>query len=135
MGIGAAILVVAGLAIFGSGKKNDSGTTAPPQATDASAVVESSAPEISTVSNAHVLASDAAVTTGGASALSQAQPMVAVQPPQTTGASSPSEVAAGEIGRDDGALNSRNNPSSADGASAVPSAADAQPAMLQREHH
>ena len=80
MGIGAAILVLAGLAMFGGGKKPDTQEAAAPEVATASAVAESTASDISTAPNAQVLAAEAAsATITSSEALSQPQPIAASQ--------------------------------------------------------
>lgn len=137
MGVGVAILILAGLALFGSGKKEGAQNTVAPDATSATTVADSPASEISTVSNARVLASMASSATASPSESQlQIQPvganrgsLQAVEAPLPTQAGTPGDDSLGAAdGKESGLPTQQDTVVS-------PSVADSQPAMLRREHH
>jgi hypothetical protein len=136
MGVGVAILILAGLTLFGSGKKEGTQNTAAPDSTSTTTVADSPVSEISTVSNAQVLASEASSATASSS---NSQSLI-----QPVGANHASLQAEAPLPIQSGAPGD-GSPSAADGKESglptqqdtvvSPSVSDTQPAMLRREHH
>jgi hypothetical protein len=136
MGIGAAILVVAGLALFGGGKK-DNQQLAAQNVDTASAVAESPALDISTTPNAQIFGSETAATTADASEAQFAPRSLAAsesfsrqeqRPIATQAAVSGGESSSAVPRQDDDSGISKDVPASLNGEST-------EPTMLKREHH
>ncbi len=137
MGLGAAILVVGALALFGGGKKNDAVVASTPDASEASATVEASASEISMAPNAQVLASETASVSLNAS---EAQPnpegpATGQRVPGVEQAASPIQEAKNVEAPADGEPNGQADPSAHQGVQASSNTDNGEPAMLRREHH
>lgn len=135
IGLGAAILIIAGLALFGGGKKDNSHEAAAPDVSPASAVTES-APDISTAPNAQVLASEAAAAVGASAAQ---LPTAAIATSQSVGQTSqPSllvQAAASEDASSDDTSESKDHSEIQPDLPESSDVASTQPAMLSREHH